>query len=116
MLLASLAFFAVAVVLGGLLLMPRLHASRAVRRGALALGHGALGAVGLAFLYGGLMRSPHENPVGWVAAVLISVGLSAGAFIYLATRRGRRAPVLVIALHIIMAGMGTMIAIGFVLS
>ncbi len=115
MLVAALCLLSLAVMLGAVLVIPRRASLTCIRRRTAAATHGALGASGLCvFLW--IVGTGATTQAQWLVAGLLFAGLLAGLAIFATCRHARPPPALVLALHVVFAGMGYLLFVGLILS
>lgn len=111
---AALVVLSIAVAFGLMLLMPRQPlSSRLPRRHAAAM-HGAAGAAGLAIFI--LAAGSGAPRILWLAGVLLCAGLIVGVTMFLTGRHRRAPPALILALHVVFAGIGYLLCVGSILN
>ena len=115
MLAVALALLSLAALVGAILLTPRRAILARVPRSTTAAAHGVLGASGLAaFLF--VAGTQTGSQTIWLAIGLLTAGLIGGITIFVTGRHRRPPPVLLLALHIVFAGMGYLLFVGLLLS
>ena len=97
-----------AVALGAFLAAGRLRQ--------LALPHGAAGLAGLAALSLALSRGTLRGPFAWDALGLVAAAFAGGLLIYALAYRRKPRPGLLVFVHAIAGGLGTLLLAGFVLA
>jgi hypothetical protein len=111
---AALVFLSFAVFFGAMLIIPGRAVLRRLPRRIAAATHGLAGATGLGLFFWATMAGATQAT--WFAIGLLTTGLIAGLAIFVTCRHRRMSPALILALHIIFAGMGYMLCVGLILS
>ena len=107
MLVLSFGALCLTVALGALL------ASGRLRRAALL--HGAAGLAGVVALWIAVSRARLSGPFAWDTLGLVSTAFAGGVLLYALACRRRLRPGLLVFVHAIAGGLGTLLLAGFVL-
>jgi hypothetical protein len=114
MIAAVLFLLSLTVLVGAILLTPQRTLLARWPRRTVAATHGTLGALGLA---GALWTARlGATQAIWLAIALLAGGLIAGGTIFVTCRHRRNPPPLILALHVVFAGIGYLLVVGLFLS
>ncbi len=79
-----------------------------------ALLHAASGLTGLAALWVAVSRARLSGPFAWDALGLVAAAFAGGGLLYVLARRRKPRPGLLVFVHAIAGGLGTLLLAGFV--
>jgi hypothetical protein len=116
MLTLLLTLLAITIVLGATLLIPQGAALVRISRRRLAATHGICGAFALVVVIWRASAMAQVSQPTWFAIALVSAGLIVGIMIFVTCRHRRRPSALLLALHIVFAGIGALLVAALLLS
>jgi high-affinity Fe2+/Pb2+ permease len=111
MLVLAFSLLSVAVLFGAALLMPDTPNRASLSRGTTAAVHGSVAVTGLGIFLSAI--ATRTSSLAWMAIGLLAVGLIVGVVIFVT--RPRRPGPLILALHVVFAGMGYLLLAGLML-